>query len=270
MRPNILFDNIRAGQTMLGLCNMYPAPGLIEGTCKGWDFVWIDAQHGQYSYDSVLAGIHAAAAIGVEVLVRVPGHEFGVVGPFADLAPSAIMFPMVNNAEDARTVVQNVRFAPLGRRSYGGRRVIDIDGRNYYKDRELMLVAQIETLEAVDNAEAIANTDGVDALFFGPDDMRVQLGIGINTPVSEDDQLRAAMAKTATIARDAGKSAGTVGASPEALRMCKDMGYQLIACGSDVGFLRVNAAKLLESARTTIGAAATDKPTGKPSGIYGG
>ena len=270
MRPNILFDKLRAGQTVVGLASMYPAPSIIEGMCKGWDFVWIDAQHGQYSYDSVLAAVHAAAATGVETMLRVPGHEFGVVGPFADLAPSAIMFPMVNNAEDARNIVQNLRFAPLGRRSYGGRRVIDIDGREYYKERELMLVAQIETLEALDNVEAIANTEGVDVLFFGPDDMKVQLGIGINTPASEDAQLRAAMEKTVKVARDAGKYAGTVAPSPESLRMCVELGYQLIVCGGDVFFIRMGSTQLLEQVQTVVGAGAADKSTVKPSGVYGG
>lgn len=270
MRANILFDKLRAGQTVFGLGSMYPAPSIIEGMCKGWDFVWIDAQHGQFSYDSMLGSIHAAAATGVETMLRVPGHEFGLVGPFADLAPSAIMFPMVNNAEEARNVVQNLRFAPLGRRSFGGRRVIDVDGREYYRERELMLVAQIETIEAVDNVEAIVNTEGVDAVFFGPDDMRVQLGIQINTPVSEDARLRAAMEKTVKTARNAGKFAGTVGPSPESLRTCLELGYQLVVCGGDVYFIRMGSSQLLEQVQTISGTGTDSTSTKSPTGVYGG
>ncbi len=46
MRQNKLMDGLRAGEPLLGLCNMYADPGVIEGMCPGWDFVWIDAQHG--------------------------------------------------------------------------------------------------------------------------------------------------------------------------------------------------------------------------------
>ena len=162
MRPNILFDQLRSGKVSLGLALMYKDAGLIEGMYRqGWDWIWIDGQHGQLSYDSCLAAVRAAEAVGLETVVRAPGQEYGVIGPMLDLAPSAIMIPMVNNAEEAKKVVDATRFPPLGNRSYGGRRVVDIDGTYYYKEREMIVIAQIETVEAVKNAEEIINTDGI-------------------------------------------------------------------------------------------------------------
>lgn len=252
MRANVLFDKLREGNVTLGINNMYPASGIIEGMCKGWDFVWIDAQHGQHSRQSVLHAVQAAMAVGVETLIRVPGHEYGILGPYADLAPSAIMVPMVNTVEQAHTIVQGLRFAPLGNRSYGGRRVIDLDGRDYYRERELLVVAQIETLEAAANAAAIIQQDGIDVLFYGPDDMKVQMGLPINTQITESDELMRGLESTAKAAKEAGKFCGCVAGTKEALEMTVGMGYQLIACGGDITFLRVAAADRLAEFRALV------------------
>lgn len=87
MRVNRLMDRLRAGQMVAGLVNTYPASGIIEGMCSGWDFVWIDGQHGQISYEAALHAVQAARATGVDAILRVPGHEPGILGQYADLAP---------------------------------------------------------------------------------------------------------------------------------------------------------------------------------------
>lgn len=253
MRPNQLLKKCRAGETVIGFGTMYPVPGIIECMCKGVDFVWIDGQHGQLGYDSMLAAVRAADVIGVDTLVRVPGHEFGVLGPVADMAPSAIMIPVVNNAGEAENVVANLTFPPRGRRSYGGRRVIDLDGRDYYLERPIMIVPQIETVEAVENVESIVAVDGVDVVFFGPDDMRVQIGLPINSSPLDTPSLRDAMAKTAAAAIAAGKVAATVGATPELFDLALEQGYRMIIIGGDVQFLRTTAIKRLAEVRKVLG-----------------
>ena len=271
MRPNMMIEKIRAGHTVVGLANMYPASGIIEGMCRGWDFVWIDGQHGEMSIDACLHAVQAAAATGIETLLRVPSHEDSSLGPFADLSPSAVMVPMVNNVVEAKNVVGGLRFPPLGRRSYGGRRVIDLDGRDYYTEREVMLVAQIETLEAAKNAEQIIDVEGVDALFFGPDDMKVRMGIPINTTAADNKQLRDAMEQTAKAARNAGKFAGTVAASAKLSRIAVDMGYQIIVGGADIAFMRIGAANLLEQLREELKQEMAPEAAVKAgSGVYGG
>ena len=270
MDPNVLLEKIRAGNVVFGMACMYPASGIIESTCRDWDFVWLDGQHGQFGYESLLHAVQTAAATGVETLLRVPGHEDGLVGPLADLSPSAIMVPMVNNAEEAKAIVGRLRFPPLGHRSYGGRRVIDLYGRDYYRDRDLMVVAQIETLEAVDHAEEIIATEGIDCLFFGPDDMKVRMDIPINTPPLENPKLTAAMEKVAAVARAAGKFAGTVTPSPAATKAGIEMGYQMLVGGGDIMFLRLGAADCLEKMRAVAGEQAQTGKSDSATGVYSG
>ena len=251
--PNALLEKLDADQVVFGLSNMYPAPGIIEGMCGGWDFVWIDAQHGEMSYDSCLHAMHAAAAVGIETVLRVPSHETGVACPLADLCPSALMVPMVDTPEDAAAVVKNLQFPPLGNRSYGGRRAVDIHGRQYYAEQRMMMIAQIETLEAVENAEAIIGRDGIDLLFFGPDDMKLRMGIDVNTAMTEHPRLREAMQQTANAARAAGKYCGTVAFDLPSVQLAFEMGYRLLVSGSDIAFLRLLSSQKIAELRETFG-----------------
>jgi 4-hydroxy-2-oxoheptanedioate aldolase len=249
MQANQLAQRLKRGEIALGLCNMYGAPGIIEGMCKGWDFVWIDGQHGQFSYQAILHSLRTAEAAGIETLLRAPGHEPGNLGLYADGNPSALMIPVVNRVEQAQAVIDALRFPPLGNRSYGGRRMIDLYGRDYPTDSELLVVIQIESAEGVENVEELSQVEGVDALFFGADDMRMALGLAMSTPVAENKGLREAMEKTARVARDHGKYAGCVAPNEASMRMAVEMGYQIIVGGGDIQFLRTGAASRLDELR---------------------
>lgn len=239
----------RNGRVMLGLCHTYPAAGIVEGMCRGWDFVWIDCQHGQLDLRAAGDSLRAADAIGVPALLRVPGHEPSELARFADLAPAALMVPMVNTPDEAERIVKAVRFAPRGERSYGGRRVIDLHGRGYYQQADPALVVQIETEAAAHAAAAIARIDGVDGLFFGPDDMKVSLGLPIDASPVDEPRLAEAMRSTAQAACDANKLAAVVAATEPAAKLAIEMGYHALVAGGDNTFLRARAAERLEAMR---------------------
>ncbi len=233
MDPTCLRKRLEGGEVIVGLGNCYSCPAIIESIGGLLDFIWIDGQHGQHSYDSALATVRIADLMRKDSILRVPGQEYGLIGPFLDMAPSALMVPMVNSAEEAAAIVDNGRFPPLGNRSFGARRAIDVFGRDYYKDQEPLLIAQIETPEAVDNAAAIAATKGIDAIFLGADDLRIQMGLHINTPLTESEPLLAALERVARAAKDTGKVAGCVAGQPDLFRRCVELGYQIIVGGND-------------------------------------
>ncbi len=251
---NSIKEMLRAGRTALGFAITYPAPGIIESIGKGWDWAWIDGQHGQLDERTILECVRTAHAAGIASIVRVPSHEPGVIGRVLDMAPTGIMVPMVDTPEQARRVVDAARFPPLGRRSYGGRRMGDLNGRTYYEtaNDDTLLLAQIETPEGLENAKAIAGAEGVDVLFFGADDMKIRLGIPINTAPYESEKLGKAAEAIAQAAHEAGKAAGAVTANVDALRFAHDLGYQMLAGGSEVGFAREAAAKRLEELTRAI------------------
>jgi len=249
-----LKERLTNGEVALGFALVLPAAAIIEHAGKDWDWIWIDSQHGQHDYRSMLECVRVADACGVAPIVRVPGHDPGAIGRVLDMRPTGIMVPMVDSPDDAHRIVEAVRFPPLGKRSYGGRRAIDMEGREYFQtaDDNMLLLTQIETREAVENAEAIAATEGVDVLFFGPDDMKVRLGIPINTPATESDVLARAMADTAAAAKNAGKCTGCIAATPDSLVMATSLGYRLIVGGGDVPFLRATSPARLAELRAAL------------------
>ena len=261
-------QKLARGQVLLGLAHMYPAAGIIEGMGPGWDFSWIDMQHGQHDYATALSAIRAAEVTGLHTLVRVPGADADVMCKVADMDPDAVMVPMVNSAEDARAAVEALRFPPLGGRSFGGRRVIDRHGRGYYKDRDLLVVVQIETLEALSCADQIATVEGVDLLFFGPDDMKLRMGLDLSTPVADNQALRDALMKVAAAAEGAGKHSGVVAVDPGLVELNVQYGYRLIVGGGDSMFLKSGAADALSSLRGAAGGGGA-RSHGKDKSIYG-
>jgi len=122
-------DILRSGGVALGVGLMYPSPSAVESLGQGWDWMWIDGQHGQLGYDTILHAVQTSELTGLSPIVRVPGHAPQVIGQALDTGAAGVMVPMVNTPDQARAVVHAACFPPLGGRSYGGRRVIDSGGR---------------------------------------------------------------------------------------------------------------------------------------------
>lgn len=138
---NALFDKIREGKPVVGFSINYPNPSVIQNITGGWDFIWLDAQHGQMDYHDLLSCMIATDSVGIGTILRASGHQFDTLGPIADLNPSAIMIPMVNNREEAEEIAGHLHFAPLGHRSFWNTRMITQAGSDYYKSCDLMVIA---------------------------------------------------------------------------------------------------------------------------------
>lgn len=245
-----LKEELEDGRTLFGLCCMYPASGIIEGMCCGWDMVWIDGQHGEHTNQSLYHCTQASRSVGIHSILRVPGHEASVLSQCADMAPSALMIPMVNSAKEAIDIVKLLKFAPKGIRSYGGRAPIDLYGREYYCTTEPLIIAQIETQAALEQADRIAAVEGVDAIFFGPDDMKLSMGIDIGTSISKNIELAEGVRIVAASAQKYGKYCGIVAAGAPERKMCLEMGYQIIIVGGDSAFIRTLSAQKLSDLET--------------------
>lgn len=227
----------------LGLLYSYPAPGILERIARDWDWVWIDGQHGELDYADILAAVRACNAVNRPAIVRAPDHNYGTIGKILDLAPDGIMVPLIQTADQARDVVQSVKFPPTGNRSYGARRVIDLHGRRYDDGYDNpILVAQIETRESVDNLEQIASVEGIDVLFIGLDDIAMRDG----TDMSQIDlDVYDTMLKRLTeVTKRNNLIAGCVCMSLARLTKTCQLGFSLIGACGDVGLLASASANM--------------------------
>jgi len=245
-------SQLNNGQTLIGLALTYPVPGIIEQIGRDWDWIWIDSQHGQHDYNSILNCVRAADLIGRASIVRVPGHEYGTIGRALDTGASGVMVPMVNNAAQAEAVARAARFAPVGLRSYGGRRALDGGGFTYCHtaNEDTVVVAQLETPEAIENAEEIAAVPGIDVLFLGPADLSICKGLrmGETRPIDFfDAELKQIVAAT----RKHGKFPGAPFGAAEAALHAVELGVQFIGCGSDGRFLATGAEQMIAALQRT-------------------
>jgi len=247
-------SRLEAGDTLFGFAVTYAMPAIIETSGRGFDWIWIDSQHGLWDRTTARNAVRATDLVDSLAVIRVPGHEYGIIGPFIDLAPAGVMVPMVDTGEQAAAVVQAVHFPPLGNRSFGGRRMIDRHGRNYPDVPEAapFLIAQIETPLAVDNLDAIAGTPGVDSLFFGAADYALRLDVPMGSSESRQ-QVDAAAEAIAAACQRHGKFAGLVAGDDETVAKGLRMGYQIMSAATDAGTLKNAAHERLEAARSIAG-----------------
>lgn len=254
---------LQSGVPQLGLVVMYPSPGVVERIGPDWDWIWIDGQHGELGYQDVLGIVRACDLVQRSAIVRVPGHERGLIGLALDTGAAGVIVPQVGSVEEAKTVVKAAKFPPLGDRSYGGRRPIDFHGRTYSDtaNEDTLLFAQIESPEAIEQAEAIAAVPGVDVLFLGPDDVMMRRGFSMTAPRSKDS-LGRDMQAVVTACRNQGKFACMVGVGREMLTLCLQMGFHLIVSGGDVPFLANSSKQAATEARDILKG---HKPAGNPA-----
>ena len=233
IRTQALARELLAG-TFLNLGSSLTAE--IAGRC-GFDWLLIDLEHGAGDQQNLLAQLQAVEGTRAAPVVRVGWNDATTIKRILDLGPSGIMVPYVNTAEEAARAVAAMQYPPQGVRGvakFNRACGFTEDFEEYFQkaNENLLTVVQIETAEAVANAEAIAAGDGVDVLFVGPLDLSVNLGIPSQF---EHPEFVRSMQKVAAACAGAGKAAGTLASGPEQLEQLVDAGFTFIACGSDGG-----------------------------------
>jgi len=242
---------LKSGEVALGAWVTIANPEIPEMlSMLGFDWLLFDVEHAPLDYqqlEHMLMGVRGDAT----PLVRVPFNEPVSVKRALDLGAAGILFPMVNSREDAKQAVRAVRYPPSGIRGVGPRRAASYGLRTseYFDSADqVIVVVQIESREAVENAEDIITVDGVSAFFVGPSDLSFSYGYRDwrAKPIVE------ALERLADASKETGVPGGVYCADPELLRLALEEGYRLIALGSDYRFLIAGARGRLEEARKLL------------------
>ncbi len=246
-------EKLRIGETQFGFSISYPAPGILERIGKDWDWVWIDGQHGQLAYQDILDLIRVCELMELPAIARVPSHESSHIGMFLDAGANGIIVPLVNTIEEAKSIVGAAKFPPLGERSFGGRRIIDRKSRDFAQtaNEDTLLIAQIETPIAVENAEAIAAIDGIDALFLGPDDILLRRGVSMGVPRTKNT-LGKDMEAVAKASNNHNKFSVMPAFTPEIIKYGHSIGFTMFASGADTQCLTDASDQASKVARQSI------------------
>ncbi|SMQ63331.1 2,4-dihydroxyhept-2-enedioate aldolase [Plantibacter sp. VKM Ac-1784] len=215
---------------------------------SGLDLLLIDGEHSANTLESIQLQLQVVAASPVCPLVRVPFGDAVVIKQVLDLGAQNLIVPMVSSAEQAAALVQAVRYPPQGVRGVGSAlarssRWNRVDDYLAQADDSVSLTVQIESAEAVEQAEEILAVDGVDAVFVGPADLSASLGLlgqqGHPTVVS-------AVERVLDAATAAGKPAGVNAFDPVMAEHYLDRGASFVLVGADVSLLARASEQLAE------------------------
>ena len=201
----------------------------------GFDGVWIEHEHSDFDHSDLSQMILAARAHDMDCVVRTPRTGYTSIAKVLEAGATGIIVPHCMNAEDARGIVRDAKFAPLGMRAMGGS--VDTgygtaDRAEYmeHANGETMVAVMIEDKEAVEDVDAIAATEGVDVLFVGPGDLSQSYG----APGQLDHELvLRAVDATAEACESHGKSWGMPAFNEKELRRLLDRGARFMEYGLD-------------------------------------
>ncbi len=241
MPPNAFKAALTRADTQYGLWAGF-GTGYAAEICAttGYDWLLIDGEHAPNSVPSILAQLQAVAPYASAPVVRTVDQDPALIKQLLDIGAQTLMVPMVETAEQAEALVRAMRYPPHGIRGVGGglARATRWDGVADYlatAHQELCLIVQVESRRGVDNAEAIAAVEGVDAVFVGPADLSINLGYpGDPGHPAVQEQI----VHVIRVGQAAGKAVGILAPQEDDARHYASLGCRFIAVGIDISLLR--------------------------------
>lgn len=259
MPRNTFKAALQAGHTQIGCWVGLADANVAEALAGcGYDWLLLDGEHAPNDVRTVLEQLRAVAPYPVQPVVRPVQGEVALVKQYLDVGAQTLLVPMIDTPEQATQMARAMRYPPHGIRGVGAAlarasRWNQITDYLHRADGEMCLLVQAETPRALENLAAIAATDGVDGVFFGPSDLSASMGH--RGQPSHPEVQRAILDGIATV-RAAGKAAGILATDQALAQRYLDAGALFVAVGLDTALL-VRAATELARYFKTIGTTPT-------------
>ncbi|MCD7906143.1 MAG: aldolase/citrate lyase family protein, partial [Clostridium sp.] len=168
--------------------------------------------------------------------------------PARDTGADGLLVPMVNTAQEARQIVSYAKYPSLGHRGASTQRAhTNYDPpklEEYFEiaNAKTIILAQIETRQALENVDEIAGVEGLDAVVIGPNDLSIDLGVPGNF---QSQSMKEAERIVVEAAQKAGKASGIITSKTDVIRECRDKGMTVLSCDSEVGMLLKMAKQIM-------------------------
>jgi 4-hydroxy-2-oxoheptanedioate aldolase len=237
---NLFKQALKQGRVQIGLWISTADAYAIEAMADtGFDWLLIDGEHAPNDLRSVLGQLQAVAAYPVHPVVRPVIGDVPLIKQLLDIGAQTLLIPVVETAEQAATLVAATRYPPRGIRGVGSAaarssRWSAIGDYAHSADEQMCVLLQVETTKGVANLEAIAATEGVDGVFFGPADLSASMGL-LGQPSHPDVQKTILDGIHAV--RAAGKAPGVLATDAALARKYLDAGALFVAVGVDLMLL---------------------------------
>ena len=243
----------RAGQPrrLRGMAVLSNSPWVAELAPRvGFELVWFDMEHGSLGYAELGQLCQAAESAGGLTLVRTADAERTSILRALEVGARFIVVPMIETVAQARELVRNTKYPPVGSRGFSSRSrgagygLKPMAATLHEANQSTHAFALIESIRGVQNVADICAVEGLDGIFLGPGDLSFELG----EPGSFSNSRLIDMITTCVrAAHDAGKRAGMFAAPSPVLTAALDEGLDIAVPGADIGYLAGAWGKVLES-----------------------
>jgi 4-hydroxy-2-oxoheptanedioate aldolase len=237
---NTFRDALQAGQVQIGLwVGLADANAAEALATTGYDWLLLDGEHAPNDPRTVLAQLRAVAPYPAHPVVRPVVGDVALIKQYLDIGAQTLLVPMVDTAEQAAQMVRAMRYAPEGIRGMGAAlarasRWNRVDDYLNQANGQMCLLVQAESVQAIANLPAIAGTEGVDGVFFGPADLSASMGL---RGQANHPEVQRTIVEGITTTRAAGKAAGVLSADLASARLYLQAGAQFVAVGVDTSLL---------------------------------
>ena len=236
IRENSAKRLLQSGQPAVGIWMSLPSVTSAEALATvGWDWLTLDVEHAAFNLETQQALFIAIASQGCVPLARIAANDTTIIKQTLDAGAMGVVVPMVCSAEEARHAALACRYPPDGVRSAGGGRWRYGYGADWQPraNDETLCIVMIEHHTAVDRAEEILATEGVDACFIGPNDLSWSMGL----KGRRDETHAAALLRVRDAGKKVGKPVGLHCGSPEEVLQRIEQGFQFLACQNEMAFM---------------------------------
>jgi len=240
-------------EPVIGTCTTFFDSRIAELIGEiGYDFVWIDAEHGPLDKKDIQLHIMAAQSTGAAAFVRVAWNDPVIVKPILEMGPSGIIFPFIKTAEEASKAISSCTYPPKGIRGFGPIRSMKYgmtDGQTYIEEAssQIWKIIQIEHIDAVKNLDEILRVEGIDAIIIGANDLSGSIGMLGQTGRKEVKELIDTIVEKA---QNSGIPVGVaIGDNVETIKENLNRGINLICVGVDFLFLFKSARQTYNDTR---------------------
>ena len=243
---NVLKQKLKDGKKTAGAwAHLSSAISAEIMSSAGFDWLIIDMEHGPSDIPALIAQLQAMKGSGTVPIVRAPWNDFVIIKRILDAGAYGLLIPYVNTKEEAEAAVRACKYPPEGIRGIAGSTRAARFGQNsmdYFANanREILVITQVETRNAVNNIDEIIGVEGIDGIFIGPMDLATSMGHLHNPSV---DEVQSAISTVLEKVSKTDKFLGTISLNWDQAKQYYNRGFQMVSIMGDGTGLAAMAAE---------------------------